>query len=235
MPMPKPGEKPKDAPKKPPIKTEKPTETPMPEAVKKLFIERRGYANDYFNVLNRRHVWSAWVDGSGLAETKGTWTIAGQSKQKTSCTFQITNDAATLKLPSTTIDWSAASGASSLVPAESGGLLPALFLWRRLAVEGLEHFGSIDYYGTAPLPGYDGLADVLVGSHLGLECRFYFDPANGRILALELFADENADPCEIYFSHYKESNGRWMPGQIEVRYGDATFAVFEVKEARYEK
>ena len=101
---------------------------------------------------------------------------------------------------------------ASLLPAHSGGLLPALYLWRRLAVEGLGRFGDVYYYGTAPLPGHEGLVDVLVGSHKGVECRFYFDPADGHLLAMEMFPDEDADPCEVYFSDYREVDGRVLAG-----------------------
>ena len=139
-------------------------------------------------------------------------------------------------MPTTEIKWTAGDElGASLLPAHSGGLLPALYLWRRLAVEGLGRFGDVYYYGTAPLRGHDGLVDVLVGSHKGVECRFYFDPAAGHLLALEMFPDEDSDPCEVYFSDYRDTGGQSWPGRIEVRYGDELFAVFKVKEARVEK
>ena len=122
-----------------------------------------------------------------------------------------------------------------MLPAQSGGLLPALYLWRRLAVEGLGRFGEVDYYGTAPLAGHEGLFDVLIGSHKGVECRFYFDPAENNLVALEMFADEESDPCEIYFSDYRQQAGRSWPGRMEVRCGDELFAVFKVEEAGLEK
>jgi hypothetical protein len=232
MPMPKPGENPKDVPAK---KAPAP-KLPVPETVQKKFVEKRGYANYYFNTLNQQRVWAAWIARSNLADAGGVWTLAGQSQQGAGFQFQLTGSSATLKLPTTKIDWTAgAEAAASLLPPQSGGLLPALYLWRRLAVEGLGRFGGVDYYGTAPIPGHKGLADVLIGTHLGLECRFYFDSADGRLLALEMFPDENSDPCEIYFSEYRELDGRLWPGRIEVRHGDETFAVFEVKEARCEK
>ena len=97
--------------------------------------------------------------------------------------FQLTDGGASLKLPTTEIKWTAGDElGASLLPAHSGGLLPALYLWRRLAVEGLGRFGDVYYYGTAPLRGHDGLVDVLVGSHKGVECRFYFDPADGPLV-----------------------------------------------------
>ena len=100
---------------------------------------------------------------------------------------------------------------ASLLPAHSGGLLPALYLWRRLAVEGLGHAGEVAYYGTAPLRGHDGLVDVLVDSRKGT-CRFYFDPAEGNLLAIEWFPDDQSDPCEIHFSDYPRSGGARLAG-----------------------
>ena len=50
-----------------------------------------------------------------------------------------------------------------------------------------------------------------------------------------MFPDEDSDPCEVYFSDYRESAGRSWPGRMEVRYGDELFAVFKVKEASVEK
>ncbi|MBU4273619.1 MAG: hypothetical protein KKA28_17295, partial [Planctomycetes bacterium] len=91
------------------------------------------------------------------------------------------------------------------------------------------------YYGTAPLAGHQGPADVLVGSHKGVECRFYFDPADGRLLALEMFPDEESDPCEVYFSDYGGKDGRSPPGRMVVRFGDETFATLRIEGFKAEE
>jgi serine protease Do len=236
------GEKPKGKPhdRPPPGRRPKPSplrpELPVPELVKKHFEEKRGYANYYFNKLNQDRVWKAWTAGTNLAGAKGAWTLAGRSEAGDEFRFQLTDDGASLHLRAAETKWSAGDQwGSSLLPAHSGGLLPALYLWRRLAVEGLGRFGEVSYYGTAPLVGHAGLVDVLLGSHKGVDCRFYFDPAAGNLLALEMFPDESSDPCEVYFSDFREEQGRRWPGRIEVRYGDEVFAVLKVKEARVEK
>ena len=151
-------------------------------------------------------------------------------------TLQIGDKAAALILPSLKIEWTAgAELGKSLLPEHSGGLMPALYLWRRFALEGLDRFGDVYYYGTAPLAGHQGLADVLVGLHGGVECRFYFDPADGHLLAMEMFPDEDSDPCELYFSDYAEKDGRLLPGKIEVRYGDEPFATLRIEGFKTEK
>ena len=252
MPLPKPDDKPK---KPAPGKGAKPKakppagrpELPVPEIVAKHFQQKHGFANYYFNTLNQHRVWDAWNAAAKLAGAGGAWTLSGSLATGGQFRFRLTDEGASLKVPSTEINWTAGDElGASLLPAHSGGLLPALYLWRRLATAGLGRFGDVSYYGTAPLPGRTApadapsaakqpLADVLVGSHKGVECRFYFDPADGRLLGLEMSADEGSDPCEVYFSDYRRSAGRAGPGRMEVRYGDETFAVFKIDEFQVEK
>ena len=241
-PGPKPGEKPKkpgtpgkDG-KKPPTKRRvaQPAEPPMPEILKKHFVEKRGFANYYFNTIEQDRVWKAWSGAAKLGG--GDWTLSGALEKGGDYRLQITDAGLSLKLPSSEIKWTATDNlASSLLPADSGGLFPALFLWRRLAAEGFGRFGEVYYVGTAPLIGHEGLADVLAGTHAGVECRFYFDPNKGDLLAIELFPDENSDPCEVYFSDYRETDGRRLPARMDVRFGDQPFAAFKIETFKAEK
>ena len=203
----------------------------VPEIVKKHFEEKRGYANYYFNRVNQQRVWKAWISSEALQGLNGPWALAGQLDGGGAFRFQVGDGNVTLSLPSSEIPWTADGDFhESLLPPQSGGLLPALYLWRRLAVEGLDRFGEVEYYGTAPLSGRDGLVDVLVGSHKGVECRFFFDPAEGHLLALEMTPDEDADPCEIYFSEFGSINGRRLPCRMDVHFGNEPFATFHLRE-----
>ncbi len=217
---------------------------PMPEAVKKHFEAKRGYANYYFNELHRQGVFDAWTalgDFSGLA---GTWTLAGElGSGGGEFRLLLTDADATLKLAASQWKWTATNDfSSSLEPPQSGGLLPAWTLWRRLAVTGLKEFGKVSYLGTAPLaaggttplPDHEGLVDVLVGLHKGVECRFMFDPGEGHLLAMEFFPEEYVDPCEIYFHDYRRVDGRSLPGRMEVRVGDEPYATFKFSEFNFE-
>ena len=213
-----------------------PAQVALPEIVKKHYQPKHGYANYYFNRLNQQRVWKAWVAHQWLEGLHGTWTLAGVLESGGAFRFELTDDKATLYLPSSTIPWTADSDFSaSLLPQHSGGLLPALYLWRRLATEGLDRFGDVEYYGTAPLAGHQGLAEVLVGSHKGVECRFYFDAAEGDLLALELSADEDSDPCEVSFTEFRPSHGGILPGRMDVRNGNDPFATFHLREYDFGK
>ncbi len=154
MPLPKPDDKPKkpapgkgakppaEPPAKPAAKPKgKPPagrpgrpELPLPEIVAKHFQEKHGFANYYFNALNQRRVWDAWNVATKLAGADGAWTLSGPLETGGQFRFQLTGGGASLKLPSTEINWTAGDElGTSLLPAHSGGLLPALYLWRRLA------------------------------------------------------------------------------------------------------
>jgi hypothetical protein len=126
--------------------------------------------------------------------------------------------------------------ATRLNPPGSGGMLGTLWLWRKYLVEGPKRFGKLEYRGTAPLPMREGLFDVLVGTAAGVDCLFYFDPAGGLLVALEMYPEgSDTDPCEIYFVEYGEYEGRHFPRRLEVRYGDQLFGVFELTNVELQK
>jgi hypothetical protein len=132
------------------------------------------------------------------------------------------------------VDLTGGSLGDSLGPPGSGGLLVTLGLWHRLLAQSPAHFGARYYAGTAPTPGHERLADVLAGTHGGVDCRFYVDPSDGALLEIEMLPDDDADPCEVYLSDYHEVDGRMLPGKIEVRFGDDVYQVFSCKQFHFE-
>ncbi len=237
---PKPGENPNNQ-KKPVPGGRRPAAAPaseaeIPEIVKKYYQQKRGYANYYFNKMNQERIWKAWSGRCHLADQRGPWSISGSLPNGGTFNIELSDSLAVLKGPSLQSQWTVSDDlGTALNLPHSGGLLPALYLWRRLAVEGLARFGEVYYLGVAPLAGREGLADVIAGTHNSLDCRFYFDPAEGNLLAMEMFAEEEADPCEVYFSQYHEVDGRMLPGSMEVRYADEVFAIFTINEFHFDK
>ena len=205
----------------------------MPEIVKQHFEERRGYANYYFNRLNRDRVWKAWAARGDFTPLDKPWVLTGPLEGG-KFRFELASQRIALALPKQQIEWPVTDElASSLAPPNSGGLFAALYLWRRLAVGGPDRYGEVYYLGTAPFPSFDEPLDVLVGLHGGVECRYYFDTKTGLLAGLEMYPEENADPCEVYFSEYGDVAGRQFPHRIEVRFGNETFAVFRVEAVEW--
>jgi S1-C subfamily serine protease len=199
---------------------------PMPDAVKKVFQEKHGYANYYFNQVEQDRVWNAWKARGDFTGLRGTWKVAGKLDSGSAFRLRLAAAEAALEAPAGDFKWAPGPDmTANLPPPGSGGLLPALHFWRRLAVEGPKGFDEIYYLGTAPLAGREGLADVLVAGYRGIECWFYFDPGSGDLLALEMYPAQESDPCELSFSGYRQVDGRSLPGRIEVRVGEQRYGV----------
>lgn len=256
MPIPKPGEKPLPEGKKPekrpsdkkgperpedlPIPTPEDhavePKLPMPEIVKRHFEEKRGFANYYFNRLERDRVWKVWAALGDFTSSAGPWTIAGPLESGGKYRFVIADREVSLTIPAGDLKWTATDEiGSSLTPTGSGGLFAALYLWRRLAVAGPGKFGDVYYLGTVPLEGQAEWVDALVGLCGGVECHFLFDPKTGLLLAIEMFPEEHADPCEVRLFDYRLIDGRNVPHRIEVRYGGERFGDFHVESFSVEK
>lgn len=206
---------------------------PMSEIAKQHYEARPGFVNYYFNQLHRDRVWKAMNARGDFAGAGGTWTLSGETAAAEAVTFELSDAQASIRLPSGELRVDIMGDlAARLDPPASGGLLTSLTLWRKLLTRGPEKFGEVTYWGTAPLVGYDHLLDVLSGTYHDVECRWYFDPADGQLVAMEMFSDEDTDPCELYFTEYHEVEGRQLPGRLEVRHGDGVYQIYELKQAK---
>ena len=202
-----------------------PREQPVPAAAATLLQARRGYANYYFNQLHQNRVWSAQLVHGDFSALTGPWILGGELDGGGAVEFELRPEEILGQLPDAPgrVDLQQDLAGQS-APPNSGGLLLALAMWQRLLVRGPEKFGEVYYQGSAPLPGRDELADVLVATHDVVETHFFFDPHSGYLLGLEMFPDSNVDPCEIYFDDYRDVQGRQLPHRLVVHHGDAVFA-----------
>lgn len=237
----KPGEKPGDDPgKRPSPLPLPPTHEPharqeMPEVVKQHFETRRGFANYYFNKLNRTRVWNMLTARGDFSPLGGEWVLKGELLGAGDAEFRITDQSAACALPGGELKLAVGDSLTAASdPPASGGLLAALYLWRRLLVIGPEKFGAVEYYGTAPLAGQAGLIEVLTATYGGVDCQFLVDPTTGRLLAVEMFLRPDDDPCELYFADYREVDGRDLPSRLEVRYGNNIYGVFKLADVSFQ-
>ena len=204
-----------------------PKET-MPKVVQQHFNKRHGYANYHFNQQNRERVLKGWLKKPGtLSLSSDRWDLAGKTGADSDMRLELTDEGCSLQLPDSRFDWKATDDLTEdLSPEGSGGMLPALYLWRYMAVHGPEEFGDVYYQGTAPFPDREEPVDVLVAIRQGLEARFFYDPSSSQLVGMEVWADPANDPCEIRFSQYQPDS--IAPGRIEVLYGDTPFAVLAI-------
>ena len=75
-----------------------------------------------------------------------------------------------------------------------------------------------------PLGGERPLRDVMVGLAGELEVRWLSHPDTGAVEAIEVFADRDEDPAELWL--LREGDSKAMPSVIDLRYGiDSTLKI----------
>ena len=203
-----------------------PKQNPIPKHLARFVKKREGFANYYFNVLNRDRVWSVFREKKGPVKQTGKWELRGKQEGAGEVVITLTADQITGTFPQGRFlvelskDWDGQLG-----PAGSGGLLTALACWKRWLTVGPKAYGEVVYIGTCPIPGRDRLFDVLHTTYGTVDARFYFDPDSGDLVLLEMYPDTNVDPCEVYFSDYRDVDGVSLPFRMEVRFGNGKFGV----------
>jgi S1-C subfamily serine protease len=213
----------------------------------KLFKEKKGFANYHFNETQQKKLWTAFQKHGDFTGLTGPWAAAGTfdaNERKGDLAFSVTDSAdgpvAKIKLnvedelrPLT----EKSGAAEQQVPQGSGGLLAALYQYRRLLTAGPGGFeGGFDHGGFEPWYAFptdgkpvESLAklrvdcDVLRTKHAAVECKWYFSKKDHTLLGCEAHVTKDDDPCELYFSEYKPVDGRILPHRIDVRYGDKKY------------
>ena len=232
---PKPDPKPGEDPPKPPGPPGRPpmAKAPaVPPEIAKLLEKRRGYANFYFNRLNRDRVWSQLNSETDYSQFSGQWKLFGQIDQLGDLEITLGDEQSHANMPQGAVVLNTDGSAeldSQLGPRGSGGLLLGLHLWRQLLLHGPDKFGKVYYLGTTPLIGRPGLHDTLIGIHKEIEVRFMFDPGTGRLMGLEMYPDLGTDPCEIQFDDFRPAGDQVMPHTLRIRHGDLLYGTIELK------
>jgi S1-C subfamily serine protease len=224
---------PEDLPRKP--ATDRPEPPPLPDAVKGLYEPRSGFTNHHFNTVERDRVAAAIAARAGTA-VNAPWVLTGRLEGGAEFRIELSDAQGLVDLPTgTSVVEATADLDRNPLPPGSGGMLPALLLWRRLVTRGPADLGRTTYWGTAPRdPAALGtaacpLVDVLDTAVAGVEARFSVDE-NGDVCGIDLWTAPDADPCEVRFGPAAGGQGG-MPARIEVRHGGRPFGLFHVEQA----
>ena len=228
--VPKDDEAPKEQPRIPIQLPQTPGKPAVPEEIAKFYKERSGFANYYFNELNRDRVWNALTGNGGFEDVAGAWLLDGVLANGDRVAIALDEKLAAMSAPGnqTAVNVDNLILGDQLQPDGSGGLLVALHLWQRMLTAGPIKYGDVYYLGTAPLVEHEDLVDVLFSTYKDVEARFMFDPQSGRLLAMEMYPDLDVDACEVRFADYRDVGGRALPHRLEVRFGDQVYAVIQL-------
>ncbi len=247
----------------PPSPGPKPPQQPQPPSINspasKLFEAKPGFANYYFNKLERDKLLDAAKKNGDFTKLNGDWTIKAdsliQGKRGKATITVLERGARDKKSPAiqATIDgidytlepFASDTKESVTFPPGSGGFLMAMFQWRQFLVTGEKafkkefiHGGTEPFYDPPPAEGRPDYAklrhdcDVIrTEPTLSQPAKWYFSKDDATMVGFEMSLERDKDPCEVYFSNYQKiKSGQLMPFRIEVRSSDKTFAVFDVTD-----
>jgi S1-C subfamily serine protease len=228
----------------------------------KMYQARKGYANWYFNVQERDRLLTAFKKHGDFSAVGGTWAAEGtfaMPDRNGPMSFSVapgkdgTLVNLKLNIPTKLEPLKDTSVNLQREPIGSGGLMVALYHYHRFMTQGAKGFeGYFAHGGNEPFYPYpaDGSAPKSLASlrvdcavvrtkHGSTECKWYFSLKDSTLLGCETYiakdaADDDADPCEMYFHDYKAVDGRMLPHRIEVRHGDKRYAILTVTKYNLE-
>jgi S1-C subfamily serine protease len=227
-PKPTPGEAPTpdDRRAQPPTPAQ---EASLPDAVRDRYEKRPGFANYFYNRLHQERIWQAYSARHTLNSGVTHWILQGRFEGGSDVTIELSPDLGVCSLSDgvwkTRFD---PLDEARAVPPGSGGLLVAMHVWQSLLVSGSSPPVGSHYQGRSPLAGRTVLCDVLSWTTEQVESVGYFDAESGALLALEVYLQADADPCEIYFGQFREDSHGILPGRMDVRFGDRLYAVIHI-------
>lgn len=214
----------------------------------KFYKEQKGFANVYFNNEQRDKLLAAFKKHGDFAAVRGTWTADGsyeQDDRKGDIKFEVGevkgSPLVKLKL---NIDYTLEPVKEGqdvrdlMEPVGSGGLMMAVYHYHRFLTVGAKGFeGEFSHGGWEPFypPGAKPAAErrvdceVIRTKHAAVECKWFFDKADRRLLGFECWVNKDEDPCEVYCSDYKDVGGRQLPHKLEVRRGEKRYATLAIK------
>jgi len=118
--------------------------------------------------------------------------------------------------------------ATSIQKQESLPLSIAMRLWHQWHVQGPRKLGEVTYIGQSPVLGRQGLLDttrIVLGE---VTADVYTSAVHGDIELIELYADRQSDPAEIYFDQDPQAPAGALPSKVRLQYGLESRMVFEL-------
>ncbi len=216
----------------------------VPDSVQRQLTERKGYANYFFNQQQQDRIFKALQDqrpdgpreGSAESKLQG-WVVSGKtvSDSPKDFSFSVSTGGMSLNMGNESFEVEDKSDCYDAVTTQSPlSILAALNGWRRMLEQGPKKFGESFFLGSMPLGGQRPLRDCFVGIDGELEFRWMVHPKTQRLEVIEVFADRDADPAELWFNYTDDpDNGRATPIGIVLKFG--TEAILELTIDSWER
>lgn len=231
---------------------------PIPDDAVERIEERRGFANYYYNRQQQtRFIERLRKRFESLPADESKWEMTGKvttPDDPNAKSFELTIDdeRGELKIGDRSVTSSSPDDFVQAVDQMSASaLLSGLRSLHRMLKVGPDRFGETYYWGTAPLLGVRPLRDCTVGISDALENRFYQSRDDNDLEVIEIYADRDGDPAELWFdpsdeirsttsenyssrrlvssSDPSDADNESLPRTIQLRFGIDPLATFEIE------
>jgi hypothetical protein len=204
----------------------------IPEEYAHMYVERRGFANYYFNELERDRVMRGIQALGDFSTLTGLWEIEGTTAAGQRFVLKLGQDLAGINVDDEfavqPLDQPFADE-----PAGSGGLLVAMHQFKELLVAPEAYFSEFYYLGSEPLDGLGPTVDVLMTLRGGATARWFFDQQTNAWLGVDLALTENAETCRIRVTGALSIDNRVLPQTWQVNYGTDPFMTLRFETVRW--
>lgn len=228
---PKPDDKQRDGEAEGPDQEDAPESDPhssggdIPKVVQDQLIERKGFANYHFNQVRQNqfieNLRAQYPSDQMDAPENSVWVIEGVTDDGDAkpVRIRVGDQKMAMIVGDRPIE---IDGRGELYEAVSrrsyAGMVSALDAWRRMMIQGPKEYGETLYWGTMPLAGQRPLRDCVVGISGELETRWMSHPTSGELEAIEVFADRDEDPAELWIDRTGDDLSS-VPEILDLRYG----------------
>ena len=165
-----------------------------------------------------------------FAAIAGNWELTGRLADGRPLTVKLNDQAAAIDL----------AGVAAVQPADqpftdapdgSGGLLAALYQFRRLLIAPDAYFTEFYYLGSEPLDGSGERVDVLITTRGTVTSRWYFSQQDGRFLGWDTAVEDDAADCRVRVAAFRDFGERRFPSQITITHRETEFGRVTIEQA----
>lgn len=208
----------------------------IPDVAKPFIVSRHGYANYYFNELEKQRVWKVATEKQGNFQVLGgRWLLSGKTAEGTAVEVSLSDATAEAKFGEEVVKLDLLQDLAGQLEAIAGQKEPTknkqgaaertqmatwlvgMSMWRGLLVSGPDKFGDLQYYGTLEWGDAAGMADMMIGTRSVVEGHFVFEPGSqGMLSALEVLADVDGEGCILSFSAFQPLEQQQVPRQVAI-------------------
>lgn len=208
-----------------------PAEVDVPEELRALVVQKRGFANYRFNEIEQERVFSALQRQRAFDALTAGAVMSGTTGDGKPFRLILAESDVTLEIGTIASVQPLSDGAEFLdEPPDTGGLLAAIHLFRQTLLNRGSALAGLSYYGSEPLDGVGPTVDVLIAEDRGATLRMYISRGDGRPAGFDFRRTDAAEECRVRFGDADITGSVPLPAEWNVRYGTTDVLQWNVEQ-----